>query len=102
MTAHACPADLPMRRSIEDEIERVISKLDYFDADPDLEPWLAGGPEVVGTDDREGDYCDLEDMNNAEGSCAEDYGDAAWSNDPSLPQEGQLWLADQYAGLAPR
>jgi hypothetical protein len=32
----------------------------------DLEPWLAGGIEVVGTDDREEDDCDYEDSHDAE------------------------------------
>jgi hypothetical protein len=47
--------DLAVRRSIEDEIERLISLLDFLEPDPDLEPWLAGGIEVVGMNDREGD-----------------------------------------------
>ncbi|QND67628.1 hypothetical protein HB777_29295 [Mesorhizobium loti] len=48
-------SDPTVRRSIEDEIERLISLLDFLDPDPDLEPYLAGSIEVVGSDDREGD-----------------------------------------------
>ncbi|WP_434723026.1 hypothetical protein [Mesorhizobium sp. RIZ17] len=47
--------DQNVRRAVEDEIERLIGLLDVMDSDPDLEPWLAGGIEVVGKDDREGD-----------------------------------------------
>lgn len=53
-------SDPTVRRSIEDQIERLIALLDYVEPDPDLEPWLAGGTEVVGTGDREGDATDLE------------------------------------------
>lgn len=53
-------SDPSVRRSIEDEIERLMSMLDLMDGDPDLEPALAGGTEVVGTDDREGDSSDDE------------------------------------------
>ena len=49
-----------VRRAIEDEIERLILLLDLVEPDPDLEPCLAGGVEVVGTDDREGDTSDDE------------------------------------------
>ena len=52
--------DQNVRRAVEDEIERLIALLDLMEPDPDLEPWLAGGTEVVGTDDREGDAGDLE------------------------------------------
>ncbi|MER9464189.1 hypothetical protein NKI80_30575 [Mesorhizobium sp. M0387] len=55
MNAHLRLSDMAVRRSIEDEIERLISLLDFVEPDPDLEPYLAGGIEVVGTDDREGD-----------------------------------------------
>ncbi|MBN9550780.1 MAG: hypothetical protein J0H31_18400 [Alphaproteobacteria bacterium] len=48
-------SDPTVRRSIEDEIERLIALLDYVEPEPDLEPWLAGGIEVVGMGDREGD-----------------------------------------------
>lgn len=80
-------SDPTVRRSIEDEIERLISLLDFVEPDPDLEPYLAGGIEVVGTNDREQDNCDLEEQ-HAEGFCPEDYGDLAWSKDPEIPQEG--------------
>lgn len=60
MSAVARLSDPTVRRSIEDEIERLISLLDLTDPDPDLEPYLAGGIEVVGTDDREGDASDDE------------------------------------------
>jgi hypothetical protein len=44
--------------------------LDYVGPDADFEPWLAGGIEVVGTDDREEDDCDHdcdhEDSHDAE------------------------------------
>lgn len=66
MTAHARLSNPTVRRSIEDEIERLISLLDLTDPDPDLEPYLAGGAEVVGTDDREGDASDDEDGADAE------------------------------------
>jgi hypothetical protein len=59
-------SDPTVRRSIEDEIERLISLLDIMDPDPDLEPYLAGGVEVVGTDDREGDSSDDEEAVDAE------------------------------------
>jgi hypothetical protein len=52
--------DPAVRHSIEDEIERLNSLLDSVEPAPDLEPWLAGGDEVVGTDDREGDDSDDE------------------------------------------
>lgn len=60
MSAQARLSDPTVRRSIEDEIERLISLLDFVEPDPDLEPWLAGGGEVVGTDDREMDASDDE------------------------------------------
>ncbi|MCQ8816626.1 hypothetical protein EN904_23270 [Mesorhizobium sp. M7A.F.Ca.CA.001.07.2.1] len=97
MNAHTRLSDPTVRRSIEDEIERLISLLDFVEPDPDLEPWLAGGIEVVGADDREGDDererddCDLEEQHDAEAYCAEDYGDIAWSNDTDMPQEGSDW-----------
>ena len=56
------------RRAIEAEIERLISLLDLMDPDPDLEPWLAGGTEVVDTLDKEQDTCDDEDDGSAEPS----------------------------------
>ncbi|RVD31405.1 hypothetical protein [Mesorhizobium sp. M4B.F.Ca.ET.017.02.2.1] len=66
MNAHLRLTDPAVRRSIEDEIERLITLLDFVEPDPDLEPWLAGGTEVVGTDDREGDASDLEDGGDSE------------------------------------
>jgi hypothetical protein len=60
MSALARMQDPSVRRSIEDEIERLISLLDLAEPDPDFEPWLAGGAEVCGADDREGDGCDGE------------------------------------------
>ncbi|CAN7597013.1 hypothetical protein LJR234_004599 [Mesorhizobium amorphae] len=60
MNAHPRLTDPLVRRSIEDEIERLISLLDFVEPDPDLEPYLAGRGEVVGTDDREGDDSDYE------------------------------------------
>lgn len=95
--------DPAVRRSIEDEIERLISLLDLVEPDPDLEPYLAGGIEVVGTEDREQDDCDLEEQHDAEGYCPEDYGEThSWSNDPELPQIGQDWHTDSWARLVPR
>ncbi|RWB05447.1 MAG: hypothetical protein EOQ39_22535 [Mesorhizobium sp.] len=96
MNAHVRLSDPTVRRSIEDEIERLISLLDFVEPDPDLEPYLAGGIEVVGTDDREEDErerddCDLEEQHDAEVYCAEDNGDIAWSNDTDIPQEGSEW-----------
>ncbi|BCG88529.1 hypothetical protein MesoLj113c_46390 [Mesorhizobium sp. 113-3-9] len=103
MNARARLSDPTVRRSIEDEIERLISLLDFVEPDPDLEPYLAGGIEIVGTDDREQDDCDLEEQHDAEGFCPEDYGDGqAWSNDAELPQEGQEWQTDPWARLTPR
>ena len=66
MNARPRLPDPTVRRAIEDEIERLISLLDVIDPDPDLEPWLAGGAEVVGTDDREGDTSDDEDGQDSE------------------------------------
>jgi|GEM_PF-6948575 len=66
MNALARLSDPTVRRSIEDEIERLISLLDFVEPDPDLEPYLAGGIEVVGTDDREGDSSDDEPSADAE------------------------------------
>jgi hypothetical protein len=60
MSALARLVDPLVRRSIEDEIERLISLLDLAEPDPDFEPWLAGGAEVVGINDREGDASDDE------------------------------------------
>ncbi|UDL87974.1 hypothetical protein LGH82_22815 [Mesorhizobium sp. PAMC28654] len=60
MNALARISDPSIRRSIEDEIERLISLLDLLDPDPDLEPYLADGAEHGG-DDREGDTSDDED-----------------------------------------
>ncbi len=114
MNAVARLSDPVVRRSIEDEIERLIALLDLVDPDPDLEPWLAGGAEVCGTDDREGDSSDDEYSlswtrtgafglgEDLEGNLADsaseleadptDYGDAAcWSSDPDIPQEGAVW-----------
>jgi hypothetical protein len=59
MSAAVRLSDPSVRGLIEDEIERLISMLDLVDGDPDLEPALAGGAEVVGTDDRKGDASDL-------------------------------------------
>lgn len=114
MSAHVRLSDPTVRRSIEDEIERLISLLDLVDPDPDMEPYMAGGAEVVGTDDREGDTSELEyslgwtstgafglgeDLEgNLAGSGSDlehadsDYGETVtWSNDPDLPQDGQRW-----------
>ncbi|MER8464153.1 hypothetical protein [Mesorhizobium sp. M1396] len=61
MSALACLPDPTIRRSIEDEIERLISLLDLVEPDPDLELYLAGGgAEVFGINDREGDASDDE------------------------------------------
>ncbi|GLS41596.1 hypothetical protein GCM10010869_71930 [Mesorhizobium tianshanense] len=49
-----------LRLRIETTIENLLALLDEIDGDPDLEPWLAGGAEVVGTDDLEGDSSDDE------------------------------------------
>ena len=68
MNAHVRLSDPIVRRSIEDEIERLISLLDFVEPDPDLEPDLAGGDEVVGSDDREGDSSDDEEGSDAEHS----------------------------------
>ncbi|PZV35988.1 hypothetical protein [Mesorhizobium kowhaii] len=103
MSAFSRLSDPSIRRSIEEEIERLISLLDFVEPDPDLEPWLAGGIEVVGTGDREQDDCDLEEQHDAEGYCPEDYGETlVWSNDPDQPQVGQDWHTDSWARLAPR
>lgn len=88
MNALARLDDPTVRRSIEDEIERLISLLDFVEPDPDLEPYLAGGGEVVGTDDREEDDCDLEDGHDAELPQGES---CAWTDNPDVPQEGQRW-----------
>ncbi|AZO23888.1 hypothetical protein EJ070_26530 [Mesorhizobium sp. M1E.F.Ca.ET.045.02.1.1] len=58
--------DHNVRRNVEDEIERLITLLDLMEPDPDLEPWLAGGTEVVGTDDREEDASDNEEAGDSE------------------------------------
>jgi hypothetical protein len=81
MNALARLTDPSVRRSIEDEIERLISMLDYVEPDQDLEPWLAGGIEVVGTDDREEDNCDFEDGHDAEPDQC-DGESVTWENDP--------------------
>ncbi|WP_027057399.1 hypothetical protein [Mesorhizobium loti] len=60
MSASVRLSDPTVRHSIEDEIERLISLLDLTEPDPDCEPWLAGGAEVVGKNDREGDASDDE------------------------------------------
>ncbi|RUW65865.1 hypothetical protein EN858_17370 [Mesorhizobium sp. M4B.F.Ca.ET.215.01.1.1] len=57
-----------VRRAVEDEIERLIALLDLMEPDADLEPWLAGGIEVVGTDDREQDNSDIEEGGDSERS----------------------------------
>ncbi|UVK39934.1 hypothetical protein LHFGNBLO_001349 [Mesorhizobium sp. AR10] len=88
MNALALLSDPTVRRSIKDEIERLISLLDFVDGDPDLEPWLAGGREVCCTDDREEDDCDLEEQHDAELPESES---CAWTNNPDVPQEGQRW-----------
>jgi hypothetical protein len=81
MSALARMQDPSVRRSIEDEIERLISMLDFVEPDQDLKPWLAGGIEVVGTDDREEDDCDLEDGHDAEPDQCDGETDT-WENDP--------------------
>jgi hypothetical protein len=50
MSARARLVDLSVRRSIEDEIERLISVLDFVEPDPDLEPslgWTVGTNQTV-------------------------------------------------------
>lgn len=88
MSALARLSDPSVRRSIEDEIERLISLLDFVEPDPDLEPFLAGGGEVCRTDDREEDDCDLEEQHDAEPSEGDSCG---WTDNPDVPQEGQRW-----------
>jgi len=69
--------DASVRRSIEDEIERLIGLLDLVEPDPDLEPWLAG--DASNTGDRESDNCDLEEQHDAEPS--EDGETVTWGDD---------------------
>jgi len=47
-----------LRRTIENEIERLIALLDLLDGDENLEPYLADTRPSAG--DREADDCDLE------------------------------------------
>jgi len=72
------------RRSIEDEIERLIAFLDMIDGDPDLE--ASGDDEPEETDcDLAGAYTDAEYDPAA-------WGDSqSWSEDPDIPQEGWAW-----------
>lgn len=116
MSAAVRLSDPSVRRSIEDEIERLISMLDLVDGVADLDPALTGGAEVVGTDDREGDASELEyslgwttsgtfglreDLEgNLAGSGADleladsDYGETAmWSNDPDVRKKGSAGTA---------
>ncbi|TPN58620.1 hypothetical protein FJ976_01535 [Mesorhizobium sp. B1-1-9] len=93
MGAHLHLANPTLRRSIEDEIERLISLLDFVEPDPDLEPYLAGGAEVVGTDDREGDNCDDEEGADAEYSLG-------WSESGSQGRDAWMRAGCQYvAGI---
>ncbi|TIO11069.1 hypothetical protein [Mesorhizobium sp.] len=75
-----------LRLRIETTIENLLALLDEIDGDPDLEPWLAGGAEVVGTDDREQDDCDLEEQHDAE-PCPDDYGEIVMWRDDLKSQE---------------
>ncbi|CAN7563024.1 hypothetical protein [Aminobacter sp. LjRoot7] len=58
---------VPTRRSIEDEIERLIAMLDAFDPDPDLEPYLGwtAGEAATETHSPEGG-ADLEEQHDLE------------------------------------
>lgn len=91
-------SDPTVRRSIEDEIERLISLLDLVDSDPDLEPWLAGGIEVVGTADREMDSSELE----ADDCDFEEAGDQELSLGWSEPcsQGRDEWARNGYQYVA--
>ncbi|MFK0687965.1 hypothetical protein ACFX5Q_07140 [Mesorhizobium sp. IMUNJ 23033] len=91
MNAHPRLSGPTVRRSIEDEIERLITLLDFVEPDPDLEPYLAGGAEVVGTDDREGDASDDEDGHDAEYSLG-------WSE--SYSQRRDEWERGGYRYIA--
>lgn len=54
------------RRAIEDEIERLVSILDDFDGDSDLEPSLADAGYLGVTDDREGDELDRGELDECD------------------------------------
>jgi hypothetical protein len=84
--------DPAVRRSIEDEIERLIALLDYVEPDPDFEPWLAGGIEVVGTGDREGD--DEREPNGDEGDYSGTEDDTVGCGGYVGPSKGVLGIPD--------
>jgi len=50
MNAHVALLDASVRRSIEDEIERLIALLDLLDGDPDLEDGRDDEPEETDCD----------------------------------------------------
>lgn len=60
--ASLLPAIAPksFRAALGDQIERMIEMLDQLDGDPDLEPDLAGSPNLGAACDAEGDDSDLE------------------------------------------
>jgi len=59
------PSYLINRQEVEDLIESLLTLLDRLEADPDLEPWLAGFHPSRG-DDRELDNCDDESTGDDE------------------------------------
>lgn len=55
------------RRSIEDEIERLIAMLDTFDPDPDLEPYLGWTAGEAATENHSPEgRADLEEQHDLE------------------------------------
>lgn len=83
------------RRSIEDEIERLLVFLDMIDGDPDLEDGHDREPEETDCD-LAGAGTDLELDPTA-------YGDGPdWSSDPNIPQEGWAWHGHVSGNLRDR
>lgn len=82
---------IPTRRSIEDEIERLIAMLDAFEPEPDLEPylgWTAG--EAANEEYSPEGLADLEEQHDLE---TNDYdGETCqWALSQDVPQSGPEW-----------
>ena len=79
------------RRSIENEIERLIAMLDTYDPDPDLEPYLGWTNGEAANDEHslEG-RADLEEQHDLELN-EYDGETCQWALGQDVPQSGPKW-----------
>jgi len=83
--------DAHARRSIENEIERLIAMLDRFDPDPDLEPHLGWtGGEAASEEYSPEGLADLEEQHDLEMN-DNDGETGQWALSQDVPQSGPKW-----------